>query len=449
MGREPEDYVDKELIEEIEAATVNPDAALDQSTCVITVLEPNPTKLLPAPTIKVRHGRAPTPQEKAEIAAMLSYRRDHDSKGELKFVKRFILPLNPGFDEFGNMYVRVGDAPETLFSAHVDDVDNAGGRRGVFLKGGNAYLKKGSQAHCLGADNAAGCWLLMELCRAKVPGLYIWHRAEECGGKGSKFFVKENRPMLTGIKRAIAFDRRSVHSIITHQRSERCCSDTFADELAEKLSLYMPNALMTHFKKDDTGSFTDTANYTDIVAECTNISVGFYEEHSRSESLDLWHLCGLRDACLKVRWDDLPTVRDPKKPEFKYSSYSHWSGSTYNGPTYSRSNESVLTHSSAQPKVYIPKGRRHDKKKGKGRARILWDKTKQGVTVPAIKGVSPAAWAQWEHELMEADTRDSLRGMTLEQLVEEFPREVADILESCGYSPSTLADDIARYWPLG
>jgi hypothetical protein len=43
---------------------------------------------------------------------------------------------------------------------------------------------------CLGADDAAGVWLLCEMIRAGIPGLYVFHRNEERGGRGAEFFAK-------------------------------------------------------------------------------------------------------------------------------------------------------------------------------------------------------------------------------------------------------------------
>ena len=36
-------------------------------------------------------------------------------------------------------------------------------------------------------------------------------------------------------------------------------------------------------RPDDTGLFTDSANFIGVIKECTNISVGYYNEHSTSE----------------------------------------------------------------------------------------------------------------------------------------------------------------------
>jgi hypothetical protein len=110
----------------------------------------------------------------------------------------------------------------------------------------------------------------------------------------------------------VAFDRRGTWSVITHQFGGRCCSDEFGEALAAQLNMHNDDFM---YVTDDGGVFTDTANYTEIIPECTNLSVGYYDEHTDRERLDLAHLFALRDALLKVNWGALPVKRDPTKFE--------------------------------------------------------------------------------------------------------------------------------------
>jgi hypothetical protein len=57
--------------------------------------------------------------------------------------------------------------------------------------------------------------------------------------------------------------------------------------------------------------YTDTAEFIEVIPECTNISVGYYSEHSDKESLDILHFQALADRVAKIDWDSLPTDRDP------------------------------------------------------------------------------------------------------------------------------------------
>jgi hypothetical protein len=64
------------------------------------------------------------------------------------------------------------------------------------------------------------------------------------------------------------------------------------------------------------GVFTDTANYIELIPECTNVSCGYQNEHTGKETLHLPTVFALRDACLSVDWENLPTKRDPKVVEY-------------------------------------------------------------------------------------------------------------------------------------
>lgn len=161
---------------------------------------------------------------------------------------------------------------------------------------GTFYLSSAIQNQ-LGADDGAGIWLMLNMIEAKVPGRYIFHRDEEIGGFGSRH-IRDNEPnLLDGISHAIAFDRRGTGSVITHMLYERCCSDRFARSLCRVLD-------MRH-SLDDSGGFTDVTQYADLIPECTNISVGYMNEHQTSEKLNYFYLHTLRDKLLAVSWSAL------------------------------------------------------------------------------------------------------------------------------------------------
>lgn len=236
----------------------------------------------------------------ASLLDLLSVRRPAGSKSERRWIAEHIRPLGVEQDQAGNLYKRIGDAP-ILWSSHTDTVHKDGGTQ--LLSVLNDTVHVGSGSNCLGADNAAGVWLMLEMVRADVPGLYIWHREEESGGVGSSFIADHNPSLVKGIEAAIAFDRRGTKSIITHQFRGRTCSDAFGQSLADTLSLGM--------KLDDGGTFTDTASYADLVGECTNVSAGFQHEHSAAETLNLGHLFRLRDALITADFSSLKFERVP------------------------------------------------------------------------------------------------------------------------------------------
>ncbi len=209
------------------------------------------------------------------------------------------------FDAAGNLHVdaRQTDTNRTLFVAHMDTVHRA--------MGPNKIRKTNTHWHAdgdaLGADDGAGCAMLMHLLHAGIRAYYIFTVSEECGGIGATWLAEHEKALLSEFDRAIAFDRRGIDSVITHQGRGRCCSDVFGQALADALNddmtlMYLP---------DNTGVYTDTAEFINIIPECTNISVGYYAEHSDKECLDIIHFAALAARVALIDWDALPTDRDP------------------------------------------------------------------------------------------------------------------------------------------
>jgi hypothetical protein len=74
------------------------------------------------------------------------------------------------------------------------------------------------------------------------------------------------------------------------------------------------------YKIDETGVYTDSAEFVDYIPECTNLSVGYLNEHTTRESQDLYHLNKLALASIGVDWEKLPTKRDASRKESKWDS---------------------------------------------------------------------------------------------------------------------------------
>jgi hypothetical protein len=244
-----------------------------------------------------------------ELVEMLSTMRPHSSKAEKRFINKWIRPLGVEQDLAGNLHKRIGNVP-VLWSCHTDTVHRLAGVQAIRVDKGWIKLAPISKASCLGADCTIGVWIMREMILANVPGLYIFHRQEECGGKGSAYIADKTPHVLDGINFAIAFDRRGFDSVITHQGS-RCCSQAFATSLAARL-----NESGFKYRPDSSGVFTDTANYTGIIPECTNISVGYEHEHSPREKQHVHHAFDLLQAMLSLDVQSLPVSRDVGESDF-------------------------------------------------------------------------------------------------------------------------------------
>lgn len=246
----------------------------------------------------------------AELLDMLTYCRPAGGATEKLFIDKYIMPLDPEVDDYGNLWVQVGKDPNILWSCHTDTMHHKDGRQFVKVdpETGLIELAKKKVGRCLGADDGAGCWLLIQMIRADIPGLYVFHREEERGGQGSSWVAYQAAHLLEGIQMAVAFDRKGYDNIITHQMGQRCCSELFARQLGSLLGKdYMP---------DSSGTFTDTANYADIISECTNVSVGYAHEHGPMETLDLPFIVSLRDKLIQTDFSGLTAHRDPSVVEW-------------------------------------------------------------------------------------------------------------------------------------
>lgn len=224
-------------------------------------------------------------------------------------------------DEFGNLFIQIGES-DVMFTSHLDTATSALSKvKHVF----DENIIKTDGKSILGADDKAGVTVMLYMIEKKVPGLYYFFLGEEVGCVGSKKLAsKHEDSKIETINKVISFDRRGTNSVITYQSSKRCCSDAFGDALAAEF-----NKVESTFKyeKDDTGVLTDSVQFIGIYPECTNISVGYYSEHTFSERQDIEHLEKLAKACVSVDWSNLPVERDPSKVEYKsYSGYSGYSG---------------------------------------------------------------------------------------------------------------------------
>jgi len=171
----------------------------------------------------------------------------------------------------------------------------------------------------LGADDKLGCYIMCKLILNGTEGLYVFHIGEECGGIGSNYISTQTPELVEGMNYCIAFDRYEYGHIITHQSGGRCCSDDFVDGLAGKLNPLLPPK--EQMSGNSGGSFTDSANYTKLIAECTNVSVSYKSQHTSRENFDLvWFRDILVPALMKITWHDLPVVRDPNEVSIPYGS---------------------------------------------------------------------------------------------------------------------------------
>ena len=258
----------------------------------------------------------------ALLVQMLRFRRAEGSKTQKIFCKKYLEPIFGKPDVDGNYYLKVGESNKA-FMAHHDTVHIIEGEQKIIVTPDNkVVLPENSKSNCLGADCTTGIWLILHMIKHHVPGHYVIHAGEECGGVGSRAIVSQPPPWLLEVTHAISFDRKGYNSIITHQMGCRTCSDEFAAELSMAFSAASGGKV--DFKIDTTGTFTDSEVYSDTISECTNISVGYMYQHSASEMQCLTHAEKMANILVTTKWDSIKSYRDPQVYEY----LSRW------GPSY-------------------------------------------------------------------------------------------------------------------
>lgn len=279
---------------------------------------------VPAGRFDAANADQATKDDLAKMVNILKYRRAHGTRSHTQFVRRVLEPVFGLPDQFGNYTLIVGEAPTVAFMAHHDSVEYTNGRTKLHI-GADLVIgldAKDQTSGCLGADDGAGIFLILEMIAANVPGLYLIFAEEESGCIGSSAYARTFPEMFDGITTAISFDRHDLHGnqVITHMYAGRTCSPLFAGELCRALEPlgYVP---------DDGGLITDSMEFLGVgdVVEVTNITVGYREHHSPFETLDFQALRTLRDVLLTVSFGSLPVRHDPAPAGgFLADAYGMW-----------------------------------------------------------------------------------------------------------------------------
>ena len=227
------------------------------------------------------------------------------------------LEIDYALDALLNITVDRGG--DTCFTAHTDTVDNKEGYNVLDVDKKGIITVKGGGV--LGADDGSGVYVLLRMILAGKRGLYVFFATEEQGRVGSSSYE-----MPVHIKKCVSFDRKGYDNLITHQMGERGCSSEFAQAFIAAFEL--------PYREDPTGSYTDSYTFFDCVPECINLSVGYFDQHTKQESQDCVFLEKLVEACIALDWENLPACRDPHvienygygKPAYTPMSYGNWGG---------------------------------------------------------------------------------------------------------------------------
>lgn len=259
------------------------------------------------------------------MTEILRYRRADGSRSHRKFCEQILEPVFGQPDEHGNYILAVGDNPRVCFTAHSDTChwnyagDEIEGTQQLDVDGNNAirlsfHEYNVGKSTCLGADDGAGIWLILGMIRAGIEGYYAIFASEEVGGVGSYRLKQDGPEWLMNVDFMLSLDRAGYDSLVTHQGGARGCSDAFGKYFES--SLNDNEVAVLDYKCDNTGVFTDSANFTGDFPNVSNLSVGYFFQHTKDEWLDFYFTEGLLDVLISLDWADIAAYskKNPAQP---------------------------------------------------------------------------------------------------------------------------------------
>ena len=129
----------------------------------------------------------------------------------------------------------------------------------------------------LGADDRAGCWLISKLIEKSTRAIFILTDLEEVGGIGAEACAKIDAfaEIADNITALIEFDRRGGND---------CAMYGYDNE--ELLQLFKNRGYV-----EEWGSYTDVVSLAEASGiACINLSVGYDNEHTKHETLNVLQL---------------------------------------------------------------------------------------------------------------------------------------------------------------
>lgn len=226
----------------------------------------------------------------------------HGTENQLdisKYIKNYTL-----FDT--NVLVTIGES-RTIFTSHLDTYTTTVEKVNHNVTG-DIISTDGTTI--LGADDKAGFMVMLYMIEKGIHGNYIFFTGEERSGKSSKRFVEfpeKLKWLKSNIDRVVAFDRGGYDEIATSFFGADGCSKSFAKRLISNIQKISGK----EFKMID-GGFCDATSFIDFVPECINLSVGYFNEHTTNEYVDMSYLYEMSEVYSKVDWEILVPRRTPK-----------------------------------------------------------------------------------------------------------------------------------------
>ena len=172
---------------------------------------------------------------------------------------------------YNNYYIYApGDIPVAI-CAHMDTVFNQPPTNIYYDKDKNVIWSPEG----LGADDRAGIWAILSILKSKYRPSIIFLMDEEIGGVGASKFVKDFDKPASELKYIIELDRQGKNDCVFYN----CDNREFC------------NYIESFGFEFDLGSFTDISIICPVWKIAgVNLSVGYFREHSTSETLNVSYL---------------------------------------------------------------------------------------------------------------------------------------------------------------
>jgi len=161
---------------------------------------------------------------------------------------------------------------KVLLVAHIDTVCRTGFKRLVQSK----HVIRNVNG-ILGADDRAGCFLIYTLLNNWALPVFdvLFTNYEETGGQGAKAFIRDKVFKQNDIRLFIELDRKGKSEYVTY------------NDLPHEVAQYIESFGF----KESYGTYSDIYDLTDTYKiPSVNLSVGYYDQHTPKESLNLKHM---------------------------------------------------------------------------------------------------------------------------------------------------------------
>ena len=202
-----------------------------------------------------------TPQELRSIEQFFQLKQP----SMLKAMRQYLKSKYDKVISTNDYIVAIGDIPIAL-TAHLDTVFKEPPHRIFYDRVKNVMWSPEG----LGADDRAGVYSIIQIVKSGLRPTIIFTTDEEIGCKGAEKLIKDMPAAPTHLKYIIELDRRGSDDCVFYQ-----CNNSEFEDYVESFGFVM-----------NFGSFSDISEICPAWKVAgVNLSIGYYDEHSYSETL--------------------------------------------------------------------------------------------------------------------------------------------------------------------